>query len=1237
MDSAAETGWLRPAADDLAKEGTMDNSQASDFSSSLLASSMAATDGMDDQDCGTLETYDNTRNSFTSNNPTGNIERLSVDAEDSPRRSLRPLSSSSTSSTTQQQSFTPSTSTGTPSQRPFPTGTNNANNANGNGNGNGGIRPWILILVFSVFQLLMTSPSPSNGVNASSHSAGSNVAAGSNNGGSGNSAQGGQRGGGGAGVYNQQYFRQLPPIIDPSQGPGKVVTERMTEIRRLELREDAKEMFMHGYHGYLNFAFPKDELNPVACIGRGPDKRNPKNIHVNDVLGDFSLTLIDALDTLAAMREPEKFRQAIELVKRHVGNFNIDSRVQVFEVNIRVLGALLSGHLYASDPAFKSQVKGYKGELLVMAEDLGKRLMKAFENTPTGIPYARVNLRKGVLRGETGETCVAGAGSLLLEFGVLSRLTGNDSYEAAAKRALLELWKRRSKIGLMGNTIDMTTGNWMSMMTGIGAGTDSYYEYLLKSYVLFGDDEYLDMYETAQESIRRNLLHDSKYFYKHVHLEDGSLMATWVDSLSAFMPGVQVVGGDLESAIKNHLYYYNIWRKYQAIPERFNFVSQSVDISNYPLRPEFVESNYFLYRATKDPFYLQVGEMILRDLQALTKTKCGWASLKSVVDRKLEDRMESFALSETFKYLYLLFDEENILHQELKDSNFVFTTEGHVLALANKYLDFSRKNSTASANAEGEHIQNIGHDDDWSAVRHEYPRHQQQVMDNHHHHHQHNSRHHRTQRGKKVRQWPMCQAYKAPETFLKSIPYRPDADFARQMVGNREDPRDLLELDPKGYCEKPTLEMERVVVEFTGPPRKTVYHGDSSTASESSESASASSSSSTSSTGTHRAGGGESAEAQKLKELMVIPVKKGVFVNRIVGVKMQLQYDEIYNGYRAVKVGSHPLSLNCNVYVDHSSMQPLWDSYQRAQDAHLRIQRTTTTTTSTTTTTTSESKTDSVSTAKVEKDFLVTPADFGYWRPSVVDYHTDSTVPRTTYETILVDPDLTATTQQSQPQQQSMTTTGLVRIKENEKGCRPFTTAQSAQIRNNILVVDRGGCLFILKAFYAQAAGAQGIVVINWDDTSFAMTGPSPEEAAATTATPTTTDTGSATEGKKEAPQLGEGIPEDAIDIHSVMIGLSEGQVLLDWIHEATAAETQSKEADADASDSSSSSSSSNASGPRPGTEGATTTTVRSSGLVASFVQRKLTKEQLANARLSYNSLPIVNIHSISVPMATFG
>lgn len=293
--------------------------------------------------------------------------------------------------------------------------------SNGSVANNGGIRPWILLVIFSVVQWFISSTIQSNGVNASSSD--QTTDAGADNGGSGNSAQGSGR------SYDRHYYRQLPPITDPSRARGTIVTERMTETRRVLLRKEAKDMFLHGYHGYLNNAFPMDELNPVACTGRGPDRQNPDNINVNDVLGDFSLTLIDALDTLAVMKEPELFRQAIYLVQRHVRDFNINSRVQVFEVNIRVLGALLSGHLYASDPAMKSVVKGYKNELLIMAEDLGKRLMKAFENTPTGIPWPRVNLRKGVLRDESPETCVAGAGSLLLEFGVLSRLTGDMTYE----------------------------------------------------------------------------------------------------------------------------------------------------------------------------------------------------------------------------------------------------------------------------------------------------------------------------------------------------------------------------------------------------------------------------------------------------------------------------------------------------------------------------------------------------------------------------------------------------------------------------------------------------------------------------------------------------------------------------------------------------------------------------------------------------------------------------------------
>ncbi|KAG0019679.1 alpha mannosidase-like protein [Podila clonocystis] len=1052
------------------------------------------------------------------------------------------------------------------------TNTNNINN--NNGAREGGVRPWILIIVFTIVQLLLSSPIPSNGVNASTSSDQSTATDSPTNGGGGNNARG---------ATTRAYFRVLPPITATSSSPGKIVSERMTEARRLALRQEAKDMFMHGFRGYLTYAFPKDELNPVNCRGRGPDRLHADNINVNDVLGDFSLTLIDSLDTLATMREPEEFAKAIWTTKRHIQNFNINSRVQVFEVNIRVLGALLSAHQYASDPRFMSLVQGYKGELLTLAVDLGNRLMKAFENSPTGIPWPRVNLKKGLLKWESSETCVAGAGSLMLEFGTLSRLSGDPSYEAsddAAKRALHELWRRRTKLGLVGNTINMTSGEWMSAMTGIGAGTDSFYEYLLKSYVLFGDDQYLEMYETAAEAIKRNLLHDSKYFYKHVHLLDGSLLASWVDSLSAFMPGVQVLAGDLESAIKNHLYYYNIWRRYQAIPERFDFLSQAVDITNYPLRPEFIESNYFLYRATKDPFYLEVGEMILRDLQKYTKTSCGWASLQSVIDKKKEDRMESFALSETFKYLFLLFDEENLLHNELKDSNFVFTTEGHVLSLTNEQL---RAPATTESALEQD-----------PTPRHQY------VMKGHHRH-QH-------PRPSEPKPWPMCPRYEAPATFLKSIPYRPDADFARQMVGTRPDARDHLELDPNGFCEKPILETERVTVEFSPGYAKTFFVDD--------------------------VVEGEAVvwkdeavvqkerEKEESKALTVIPISKGVFVSRIVKVKMQLQYDDVQNGYRAVKVGDYPLSANCNVYVTQSSLQPLWDTYQRQQVAHLRIYKPTVQYFESTVGEQVERFKDARRIYMASTDVVAQPADFGYWRPRILDYDqpgpVSSEYPLTSLEhrfgsIISADDDSQdhganiSETKYSHSQgstRKPVDTKPLVRIDSNTMGCRPFTPAQVDRIRGRILVLDRGGCLFILKAYYAQATGAYGVVVINSDDSLFAMTGASVDlgkDVAASSDTSAPTSSGSSS-------QLGDMIPDKDIDITTVMVGHAAGQILLDLIREEEILRPDGR-----------------ASKDQP-------------RLVAGFVQRKLSKSQLEDARLSYNNLPIVNIRTLKgQPMATYG
>ncbi|KAJ6516008.1 alpha mannosidase-like protein [Mycena sanguinolenta] len=442
-----------------------------------------------------------------------------------------------------------------------------------------------------------------------------------------------------------------------------------------------RSLWYHGFNNYMTFAFPLDELRPLSCTGQGPDWDHPENYAANDVAGNFSLTLVDVLDTLVVLNDRFGFEQAVKNVIDWV-SFDVNTRPQVFETTIRVLGGLLSGHIFASQEGQPFFLPWYKGELLEMAHDLGKRLLPAF-STPTGLPYARINLRHGVLKGEGIETCSAGAGSLLLEFGTLSRLTGDDRFEKAAYKAFFAIWNRRSDLGLVGNTINIRTGIWTTPeVSGIGAGIDSFHEYALKWYIMSlspGDLEFLDAFEDSYAAIMRWSRAPDGFWYRPVNMNSGDTAYFTVDSLSAFWPGLQVLAGDVQNAIKLHMMYYNLWRKHSGLPEVYDTNAGLATTHHYPLRPELIESTWYLYRATRDPFYLDVGERILFDITTRAKVPCGLTGIKDLRTNSRDDRMESFALSETLKYLFLLFDEENPLHDN--DSNYVFTTEGHLLTL----------------------------------------------------------------------------------------------------------------------------------------------------------------------------------------------------------------------------------------------------------------------------------------------------------------------------------------------------------------------------------------------------------------------------------------------------------------------------------------------------------------------------------------------------------------------------
>ncbi|KAH1011282.1 hypothetical protein HUJ04_000690 [Dendroctonus ponderosae] len=454
----------------------------------------------------------------------------------------------------------------------------------------------------------------------------------------------------------------------------------MSREERALLREEARDMFYHAYNAYMENAYPADELMPLSCKGRYRGL-TPNRGDIDDALGNFSLTLIDTLDTLVILNDMGEFEHAVKLIIKDV-NFDNDVVVSVFETNIRVLGGLLSAHILAD---YLQQRDGimpwYEGELLNMAKDIGFRLLPAF-NTTTGIPYSRINLRYGIKSDSIEslrETCTACAGSMILEMAALSRLTGEPIFEAKAQKAMDELWKLRHRSSdLMGTVLNVHSGDWVRKDAGVGAGIDSYYEYCLKAYILLGDNKYLNRFNRHYSAIMKYISQGPMLLDVHMH-RPHTTSRNFMDALLAFWPGLQVLKGDIKPAVETHEMLYQVMQRHKFIPEAFTTDFQ-VHWGNHPLRPEFLESTYFLYSATGDPYYLDVGKNALKSLQKYARVPCGYAAVNDVRTGKQEDRMDSFVLTETFKYLYLLFADKEDIPVNLDE--FIFTTEGHLLPLA---------------------------------------------------------------------------------------------------------------------------------------------------------------------------------------------------------------------------------------------------------------------------------------------------------------------------------------------------------------------------------------------------------------------------------------------------------------------------------------------------------------------------------------------------------------------------
>jgi len=429
-----------------------------------------------------------------------------------------------------------------------------------------------------------------------------------------------------------------------------LVLPQNQKIDKSKLAYEVKQEFLHAWNGYKEYAWGHDELLPLS--------KSDKDWYGESLL----LTPIDAFGTMKIMGLDKEANEAKNLILTEL-SFDKDISVQVFEANIRLLGGLLSAY----------QLDGDK-RLLELATDLANRLLPAF-NSPTGMPYRFVNLETGETKDPVSNP--AEIGTLILEWGTLSKITGKSIYYEKAKKALEEVFQRRSKINLVGTFIDVNSGKWTNTDSHISGAIDSYYEYLYKGWLMFHDPDLKKMWDVSITAINKYLADSTStgFWYGHADMTTGKRTATIFGSLDAFFPAVLVLSSDTARAEKLQESCYKMWTLEGIEPEELDYSNMKITYPNYSLRPENIESTYYLYHFTRNTKNLEMGKDYFESLVKYCRNDAGYSTLKSVITKEQADQMHSFFLAETLKYCYLLFAPQNTI-----DFNkTIFNTEAHPL------------------------------------------------------------------------------------------------------------------------------------------------------------------------------------------------------------------------------------------------------------------------------------------------------------------------------------------------------------------------------------------------------------------------------------------------------------------------------------------------------------------------------------------------------------------------------
>lgn len=420
---------------------------------------------------------------------------------------------------------------------------------------------------------------------------------------------------------------------------------------------EVRDEFLHAWNGYKRFAWGADEVRPRSGT--------PHNFFVSS--HSFGLSIIEAMDTLYVMGLDDELAACVKWLRSHL-DFDVDASVQMFEAVIRMVAGLIAGY-YATGERF----------LLEAARDLADRLLVCFTKSPTGAPYRYANLRTGAVRDPKSN--LAEIGSNTLEFGDLSRLTGDSKYLDASLRAVRCVIDKRSSLNLLGTSFDIEKGEFIgSDDVAPDEPVDSFYEYLWGAWQMLGIAQAREWYRMLTDALLKyKLTHvNGHLWFKTIDYRTGeALTDTTTSDLAAFYAELVAKGGDRAVGEAFYDSWTSVLERYTLLPEIIDYRDLSIVDAKYWMRPEYANSAFDLWFLTHDEKYRRTAYRYFQGVVANCRTPGGYTVIEDIRTRPMTqgDLFPAYAFSENFKYLYLMFADT----PRFDGTNYYLNTEGKIM------------------------------------------------------------------------------------------------------------------------------------------------------------------------------------------------------------------------------------------------------------------------------------------------------------------------------------------------------------------------------------------------------------------------------------------------------------------------------------------------------------------------------------------------------------------------------